>query len=236
REAGVRGAAVGGLEDELHLLADLDAVHVAVDDVRHHRRALVERDIGNAILLRRAPHDAVGVDRALARDLDQLGIVAEGEGRQGARVPVELARVLALAHGELARGAIVPELLRLGVRLGCGDLPLGHADHSLSRMTVALPWRVPSEPPVPCARTRSQLGTCTFGCASPRAWRTASSTLVRPPRLDGWLLQSPPPSVLKGSLPTPEIRLPSETNLPPWPFSQKPKSSSCISTVMVKLS
>ena len=29
--------------------------------------------------------------------------------------------------------------------------------------------------------------------------------LVWPPRLTGWLLQSPPPSVLNGSLPTPEI-------------------------------
>ena len=51
------------------------------------------------------------------------------------------------------------------------------------------------------------------GCASPRSWRTASITLVMPPRLAGWLLQSPPPSVLKGSLPTPLIRLPSATKL-----------------------
>jgi hypothetical protein len=57
-----------------------------------------------------------------------------------------------------------------------------------------------------------------------------------PPRLAGWLLHSPPPSVLNGSLPTPEIRLPSATNRPPWPFSQKPRSSIWISTVMVKLS
>ena len=88
---------------------------------------------------------------------------------------------------------------------------------------VALPWRVPSEPPVPCASARSQFGTCTSGCASPRSWRTASITLVMPPRLAGWLLHSPPPSVLNGSLPTPEIRLPSATNLPPLPFSQKPE-------------
>jgi len=44
--------------------------------------------------------------------------------------------------------------------------------------------------------------------------------LVMPPRLTGWLLHSPPPSVLNGSLPTPEIRLPSATNLPPSPFLQ----------------
>ena len=56
------------------------------------------------------------------------------------------------------------------------------------------------------------------------------------PRLAGWWLQSPPPSVLNGSLPTPEMRLPSATNLPPCPFAQKPRSSSVMSTVMVKLS
>ena len=108
--------------------------------------------------------------------------------------------------------------------------------YSLSKMTVALPWRRPSEPPVPCASARSQFLTCTAGWASPRSWRTASRTLVRPPRLPGWLLHRPPPSVLNGSLPTPEIRLPSATSFPPLPFSAKPRSSSCISTVMVKLS
>src|SRR5207248_2743876 len=39
---------------------------------------------------------------------------------------------------------------------------------------------------------------------------------------------------LRGGVP--EIRLPSETKRPPWPFSQKPRSSSCITTVIVKLS
>ena len=60
------------------------------------------------------------------------------------------------------------------------------------------------------ARGRSSF-TCTSGCASPRSWRTASITLVMPPRLAGWLLQRPPPSVLKGSRPTPAMRLPSAT-------------------------
>ena len=77
-------------------------------------------------------------------------------------------------------------------------------------ITVAAPCLVPSEPPVPCANARSQFLTCTAGCASPRNWRTASTTLVRPPRFAGWLLHSPPPSVLNGNLPVPEIRLPSD--------------------------
>src|SRR3712207_8035738 len=72
--------------------------------------------------------------------------------------------------------------------------------YSRSRITVALPCRVPSRPPVPCASASLQSFTCTAGCASPRSWRTASITLVMPPRLAGRLLQRPPPSVLKGSL------------------------------------
>src|SRR5271166_5763690 len=132
----------------------------------------------------------------------------------------------------------VPECLGLGIGLRGLDLALlaRHLPHSLSMITVAAPCRVPSEPPVPWAIARSQFLTCTAGCASPRSWRTASTTFVRPPRLAGWLLHSPPPSVLNGNLPVPEIRLPSDTNLPPWPFSQKPRSSICISTVIVKLS
>ena len=43
---------------------------------------------------------------------------------------------------------------------------------------MALPMRVPIEPPVPWASAMSQLGTWTAGCASPRSWRTASMTLV----------------------------------------------------------
>lgn len=101
---------------------------------------------------------------------------------------------------------------------------------------MALAWRWPSIPPVPWAMARSQFLTCTLGWASPRSWRTASIILVMPPRLAGWLLHRPPPSVLKGSLPTPEIKLPSMTNLPPSPLAQKPRSSSWIRTVMVKLS
>src|SRR6478735_331435 len=128
-----------------------------------------------------------------------------------------------------------PERRGLGIALR-GRILLCVSHHTRSRMQVEAAWRTPRSPPVPCATARSQFGTCTFGCASPRNWRTASRILVRPPRLTGWFEQRPPPSVLNGSLPTPEIRLPSATNLPPSPFLQEPRSSSCISTVMVKLS
>src|SRR5690606_3117834 len=65
-------------------------------------------------------------------------------------------------------------------------------DYALSRMRVALPWREPNSPPVPWASARPQFGTCTAAWASPRNWRTASITLVMPPRLAGWLLHNPP--------------------------------------------
>src|SRR3954454_20497548 len=136
---------------------------------------------------------------------------------------------------EFALRGGVPERLCLRVLLR-GGIFFWVCHHTRSRMAVEAAWRTPSRPPVPCAMARSQFGTCTFGCASPRNCRTASRILVMPPRLTGWLLHRPPPSVLNGSLPTPEIRLPSATNLPPSPFLQKPTSSSCIMTVLLKLS
>ena len=104
---------------------------------------------------------------------------------------------------------------------------------ALPRISVALPIRVASEPPVPCTSAICASGTCTAGCASPRNWRTASITFVMPPRLVGWLLHKPPPSVLNGSLPCGATNAPSETKRPPSPFSQKPRSSIVSSTVMV---
>src|SRR5690606_10829558 len=98
REAGdLLLAAFGVLPDQLHGLADLQAVEVAVDDVGHHRRAFVERDVGDAIRLGRTAHDAVGVDLAVAGSLHRGGVVAEGERREGARIPVGLTGVVALA-------------------------------------------------------------------------------------------------------------------------------------------
>src|SRR5271166_4238886 len=187
---------------------------------------------------RRPPHHAVGVDRAVARSLLQLRFVAEAEWADRAGIIMHRAAGGAFADHQLAPFGCLPERLGFGIGLRGLDLAFlsRHLAHSLSMITVAAPCLVPSEPPVPCANARSQFLTCTAGWASPRNWRTASTTLVRPPRFAGWLLHNPPPSVLNGNLPVPEIRLPSETNLPPWPFSQKPRSSICISTVIVKLS
>src|SRR5262249_39153373 len=146
-----------------------------------------------------------------------LGLVAQTVRADCPRIIMHLAAGGAFADHQLTSRGGVPK--RFGFEIGLRRLDLAflalHRAHSLSMITVAAPCRVPSEPPVPCANARSQFLTCTAGCASPRNWRTASTTLVRPPRLDGWLLQSPPPSVLKGNLPVPEIKLPSETNRPP---------------------
>src|SRR5580700_3718023 len=164
--------------------------------------------------------------------------------------------ILSLAqNGQMARGyqCALPQALQVGtvkrpclaafqnasfstLTVGEGIFRASAMTHSRSMIRVALQWRVPSCMPVPCTSARSQFFTCTLGCASPRNCRTASITLVMPPRLAGWLLHKPPPSVLNGNLPTPEIKFPSETNLPPEPLAQNPKSSICISTVTVKLS
>src|SRR6185437_6025796 len=152
---------------------------------------------------------------------------------EGARVPDQAGAVLALLDQQLAAGGGGPERRGLRVnRWGWSGQVAGHAS-SCPRMSVALPIRVPIEPPVPCTRAMSQSGTCTGALASPRSWRTASITFVIPPRFTGWLLQRPPPSVLNGSAPCGASSEPSATNGPPSPFSQKPRSSIVSSTVMV---
>src|SRR3954468_7350359 len=120
---------------------------------------------------------------------------------------MRLAAGIALPDQQLALRRGVEEALILDIGLGRGDLA-GLAHHCRSRIRVAAPWRAPRAPPMPVATARPQSGTCTAGCASPRNWRTASIPLVMPPRLVGWLLHKPPPSVLNGSLPDPEMRLP----------------------------
>src|SRR5690606_37662387 len=128
-----------------------------------------------------------------------------------ARVPDVVAAGVAHGQHQSAGGGGRPEGFGLGaVGRGRGG-PLAHRLHApITR--VALPWRVERAPPVPWARASSQPGTCTAGCASPRSWRTASIAFVMPPRFPGWLLQSPPPSVLKGRRPPGLRRPPSATN------------------------
>src|SRR5690606_13465393 len=133
---------------------------------------------------------------------------AVAERAEEARIPVRLAALRAEGKKEtpLAGGAIEGLGLRVARRRR-DDARLRH--HTSSMISVAAEWRAPRRPPVPCARARSQFATCTAGCASPRNCRTASMILVIPPRLAGWLLQRPPPSVFQGSRPIPEMRLPS---------------------------
>src|SRR6202012_686708 len=228
--------AVGRLEHHLHLLADPDLVELAINDIGLQRRAFLQLDIGDRKRTRRRfPHQAEGVDLGLARGLFPHGLVGEAERADRARKIMRLAAGGAALDHELAGLGRFPERRGLGIAFRL-RIFLGFGHHTRSKMQVEAAWRLPRSPPVPWAIARSQFFTCTFGCASPRNCRTASRILVMPPRLTGWLLHRPPPSVLNGSLPTPEIRLPSATNLPPSPFLQKPRSSSCISTVMVKLS
>src|SRR6202043_421812 len=90
----------------------------------------------------------------------------------------------AALYQKLAFDRLLPEMLCLGIALR-GWIFHGVVHHTRSRMQVDAAWRTPSRAPVPCAMARSQLGTCTLGCASPRNCRTASMILVMPPRLTG---------------------------------------------------
>src|ERR1700733_2107132 len=230
-----RRAVLRRLEYDDNRLPDAQSVEIATDDIGHHGWAFGKRHIGNRIGLLGAARHAERVDRPLPRRLAPLNLAAVTKRADRPRVPMRPAAGGADRNDEAVFARRIPERPCLRRHDRSGNFPCCR-HYSRSMISVALQWRVPTCMPVPWAKARSQFFTCTAGCASPRNCRTASITLVMPPRLDGWLLHKPPPSVLNGSLPGPEMRLPSDTNFPPAPFSQKPKSSSCISTVMVKLS
>src|SRR5262245_13368808 len=64
REARQLATAFARLENNLHPLANLHLLRVHIDDVRHHRHPLVERDVGDDISGLGRAHDRVGVDLA----------------------------------------------------------------------------------------------------------------------------------------------------------------------------
>src|SRR5215469_2004111 len=237
-----RAALPGVVEHDLDRQADGEIAVVGPDDVGHDPRALVELDVGEderrAVLISAlaAVVDGVAVDASAARRREPFGVQARAFRADSARVPDHAAAVQAALEQQPARRRRGPELLRLRIDRRRGrwqGLVLRAHASSRPRMSVAAADRVPSDPPLPCASAISQSGTCTAPLASPRSCRTASITFVIPPRFTGWLLHSPPPSVLKGSLPCGASRLPSATNAPPLPFSQNPRSSIVCSTVIV---
>src|SRR5207249_3313358 len=102
------------------------------------------------------------------------------ERTQRARIVVVLAAGLAVLEQQLVLCRGVPPRLAFHVDVRRRqNTHLGfRRHHARSMIRVALPWRIPSDPPVPWASATSQFFTCTFGCASPRSCRTASITLV----------------------------------------------------------
>src|SRR5690606_2247919 len=146
--------AVGRPEHDAHALADAYALGVAVDDVGEHRRAFIEGDVGDDERAADA-HDAVGIDGARAGAGLPFGALAEAVRTDRARVEMRLATVAAAPDEELAFRGGVEVGLDLGIEERCRDRThsrtgfSGHSRHSLSRMSVALPWRDDSTPPMP---------------------------------------------------------------------------------------
>src|SRR5665213_1020652 len=177
--------AVGRLEHHFHLLADLQRVHVAVDEIGQQRRAFLQRDVADRVRPRRGfAHPAEGVDLALARAFLPHRLVGEAERTDRAREIMRLAQGGAALDQEFALRRGIPERLCLGIALRSRVFRfVGH--HARSRLQVDAAWRTPRRPPVPCTSARSQFGTCTFGWACPRNCRTASMILVMPPRFTG---------------------------------------------------
>src|SRR5580658_2448918 len=221
-EAVERAALAGVCEHDVDGLADEDVVGLAADDVGQHPWSLRQLHIGDDVgrglaeCTHAAVHDGEGEDDAVPGRLRPGHGMAVAGRAERPRVPDRGAALVADGEQQTALGGGAPEGLGLGIDVRCGCRQrLGHQASSRPKMTVELPWRVLIEPPVPWARAISQSGTWTAGCASPRSWRTASMTLVIPPRFTGWLLHRPPPSVLNGSFPCGAMRAPSRTKRPP---------------------
>src|SRR5437764_10846429 len=139
--------------------------------------------------------------------------------------------VVAHTNGELVATGRLPEAASVAVVVDGQDghrlgFLFGRAAHQAARRIRALP----GGRGVDVTRHTSAPGTCDVD--SPRIWRTPSRTWFMP-----WMYPSDrwPPPVLMGIRPSRSIS-PLDTNAPPSPFEQKPKSSSCSSTVMVKQS
>src|SRR5882672_6952314 len=83
-------ASVRWFECDFHLHAYCYAIQIAIDDVREHAHALVERHVGDAVRHRHAAaQHAVGVDRPRPLRITPLGLVRETERTMGARIVVE---------------------------------------------------------------------------------------------------------------------------------------------------
>src|SRR3984957_5140817 len=177
--------AVGGLEHHFHLLADLQLVHVAIDEIGQQRRALLQRDVADRVRPRGGlAHQAEAVDLALARAFLPHRLVGEAERADRARKIMRFAAGGAALDQELALYRLLPEMPGFGIALRRRVFDF-RVHHTRSRMQVDAAWRTPRRPPVPWATARSQFLTCTLGCACPRSCRTASMILVMPPRLTG---------------------------------------------------
>src|SRR4051794_36030817 len=177
--------AIGWLEHHLDLLTDLQRIDVAVDKIGLQRRSFLQRDIADRIRPGgRFAHQAEGVDRPLPRAFLPHRLVGKTERTDRAREIMRLAARGAALDQEFALLRRIPERRRFRIALRRGVFRFA-VHYTRSRMHVEAAWRTPSNPPVPCAMARSQLGTCTFGWACPRSWRTASMILVMPPRLTG---------------------------------------------------
>ena len=159
------------------------------EDVRRSLRehALAAVDDRERVDLARAREGAPLLDRAVARDA------------VAARRPHVVVAVHAPRHATSPRSSASKNGTSSG--FSARSTPGRSRHDALTSTLVADIARDPSEKPEPCTTASSHDGTCSSGCASPRSCRTASIVRIMPPRMSGWLFDSPPPSVLSGSTP-----------------------------------
>ena len=185
---------------------DHDLVEVVDDDVRHEGRTAVERDerehVRRAASRRRL---LLGARSSTSRSPRYRAASATPRpGRSRRRSGLRGGHTWSSQcthHGTDSSTPVqrVEERDVLGVE---GEVDAGELGHDVLTSTLVADIALdPSEKPVPCTTACSHDGTGPSGCASPRSWRTASIVRIMPPRMSGWLFESPPPSVFSGSTP-----------------------------------
>lgn len=113
-----REFAVCRFEDDPYTLSDPDIIEVAIYDVRHHRYALVERDVsygvGNRAVFAR---DAEGINCSRATRFDPPGLLAEAKRTMSPRIIHRLIACIAFLDEQATRSAPLEKRFIAWVRL-----------------------------------------------------------------------------------------------------------------------
>lgn len=153
------------------------------DDCGQNSWSFIELDIGDDTRQFGPSKKCCCIDPSQAPAFLPFKRTRQAKRAQSSRIPMDLAAVGALRQNKAPCPRGLPERCPFSSKT-LGLVFSFHA-HTRSRISVELACRVAMWPPVAWTQASSQFLTWTAGWASSRNCRTASITLVIPPRLAG---------------------------------------------------